>query len=174
MTSSAVGLARMARLAVAPADPATDAQLLGQFARTRHDDPFAELVRRHGPMVLAVCSRVLADRHDAEDAFQAVFLVLARKAGAVRGANLAGWLYAVAVRTARGVRHMRDRQQRLESRVSEVGSRESGAEVALLANEQAAVIDEELAKLSDAHRKAILLCELRGLSRRQAATELGI
>ena len=94
------------RRPVYPAPP--DAQLLRRVhvADSRSEDAFAELVRRHGPMVLAACRRVLGDPHDAEDAFQATFLVLARKAGAIRGTNLAGWLYGVAVRTARGVRIM--------------------------------------------------------------------
>ena len=82
MTRFAVALVR---LAASPVAPASDAHLLRTFVAAGGDDAFAELVRRHGPMVLAVCRRVLSDAHDAEDAFQAVFLVLARKAGAVRG-----------------------------------------------------------------------------------------
>ncbi|HEY1191415.1 MAG TPA: sigma-70 family RNA polymerase sigma factor, partial [Gemmata sp.] len=108
MPRSAVALARCA----VSHTPTPDAQLLRAFVSARGEDAFTELVRRHGPMVLAVCRRVLTDPHDAEDAFQAVFLVLARKAGTVRGLNLAGWLYGVAVRTARGVRLMRDRRQK--------------------------------------------------------------
>ena len=83
-------------------DPPTDAALLTRYARHRDAAAFAELLRRHGPVVLGACRRILADPHAAEDAFQAVFLVLARKAASVRPAGrVGGWLYGVAVRTAR-------------------------------------------------------------------------
>jgi|GEM_PF-3477493 len=183
MTRSAVALVRLA----SPLTPPTsDAELLRSFVAARGEDAFTELVRRHGPMVLAVCRRVLSHSHDAEDAFQAVFLVLARKANTVRSANLAGWLYGVAVRTARGVRVMRNRRQKHAVR-REVASRsqksgisddaslmESAPDSALLLAEQAAIIDEELAKLPEQYRDAIVVCELRGLSRKDAAAELGI
>ncbi len=122
-------------------------------------------------MVLAVCRRVLGDEHDAEDAFQAVFLVLARKAGAIRGSNLAGWLYAVAVRTARGVRIMRDRRRKHEQAN---GRHEPAGEMPIADRDLAAIIDEELTKLPEIYREPVVLCELRGLSRKQAAEELGI
>src|SRR5581483_9475095 len=80
---------------------ATDAQLLEWFLGQRHEVAFRAMVDRHGPMVLAVCRRVLGDAHDTEDAFQATFLVLARKADALRPrALVANWLYGVAYRTA--------------------------------------------------------------------------
>src|SRR5438067_2240517 len=120
MTRSAVALAR---LAAPPAAPTPDVQLLRAFVAAQGDDAFAELVRRHGPMVLATCRRVLTDAHDAEDAFQAVFLVLARKAASIHGTNLAGWLYGVAVRTARGVRLMRERRRKHSIRSQETGDR---------------------------------------------------
>jgi RNA polymerase sigma factor (sigma-70 family) len=175
MPRSAVALARLA----SPAPAASDAQLLRSFTASQGDDAFAELVRRHGPMVLAVCRRMLSDTHDAEDAFQATFLVLARKAGSVRGTNVAGWLYGVAVRTARGVRVMRDRRRKHSERGP--GTRDRGQEsgdpapdTALVVTEQAAIIDEELTKLPAHLRAAIVACEVRGLSRKQAAAELDI
>jgi RNA polymerase sigma factor (sigma-70 family) len=168
MTRSAVALARL--VAPDPA-PSTDVQLLRSFVTSQGNDSFAELVRRHGPMVLATCRRVLSDPHDAEDAFQAVFFVFARRAASIRGANLAGWLYGVAVRTARGVRLMRDRRRKRErAQVNGAqGAEHTGADFAL-----AQLIDEELARLPDSFREPVVLCELRGLSRKQAAAELGI
>src|SRR5689334_23319132 len=85
--------------------PPTDRDLLRAFAATRDEAAFAALVRRHGPLVLGVCRRVLADAPEADDAFQAVFLVLARRAGSLRRPEqVASWLYGVAVRCARRVR----------------------------------------------------------------------
>src|SRR5262245_43983356 len=137
MPRSAVSLARMLH---APDPAPADAPLLRAFEATRSDGAFEELVRRHGPMVLATCRRVLGNPDDAEDAFQAVFLVLARKANTVRG-NLAGWLYAVSVRTARGVRIMRQRRRKHETRAS---ARSEPAVLPESDHDLAAVLDEEL------------------------------
>src|SRR5436305_4128633 len=83
------------------ADARTDGQMLGQFVRDRDETSFEALVRRHGPMVLGVCRRVLRNGHDAEDAFQATFLVLVRKAASVKPREMVGnWLYGVAHQTA--------------------------------------------------------------------------
>ncbi|QJW97167.1 RNA polymerase sigma factor [Frigoriglobus tundricola] len=164
-------VAALARIAAPRSAPASDALLLRAFITAQTEDAFAELVRRHGPMVLAVCRRVLSDDHDAEDAFQAAFLVLARKAGTLQGENVAGWLYGVAVRTARGVRVMRDRRRKHE-RASR--GRQS-TEPAMTADfDTARIIDEELAKLPEHLRDAVVLCELRGLPRQRAAAELGV
>src|SRR5262245_35315620 len=87
------------------AEPTTDAQLLRRFACDGDEAAFADLVTRHGPLVLSVCRRVLGTLQDAEDAFQATFLVLARKAGAIQNPGLLGnWLYGVASRIARKAR----------------------------------------------------------------------
>src|SRR5579863_9692289 len=98
--SRVVGYLRRVAL-LQEADRLTDARLLESFLVGQEDAAFEALVRRHGPMVLGVCRRVLHDRHDAEDAFQATFLVLIRKAASIRKRDLlANWLYGVAYRTA--------------------------------------------------------------------------
>jgi RNA polymerase sigma factor (sigma-70 family) len=158
----------------AAAEVPGDRQLLRAFVTSRSEGAFAEIVRRHGPTVLGVCRRVLGHAQDAEDAFQATFLVLARKAGGVRGGNLAGWLYGVAVRTARGVRLMRDRRRKRELMASpgrEPGASSNGSPEQ---DELAAIIDEELARLPECYRAAVVLCELQGRPRKDAAAELGI
>src|SRR5258706_1686658 len=95
-------------------DP-SDTELLRQFSEKRSEGPFEALVRRHGPMVQGVCRRILGNAHDAEDVFQAVFLVLARKPGSIRKPELLGnWLYGVACRIARKARIKSIRKVTLE------------------------------------------------------------
>src|SRR5262245_4741167 len=100
---SAALLRHLRRLVSRPcAGPGADAALLDRFVRRRDETAFAALVERHGPMVLRLCRRVLADAHAAEDAFQAVFVILARRAAAIRPPEaVAGWLHGVAYREAR-------------------------------------------------------------------------
>src|SRR5689334_12616661 len=109
--------------AVIPPDRAgpTDGQLLGSFVERRDEVAFATLVRRHGPMVWGVCRRLLPNRADAEDAFQATFLVLVRKAGSVQPRELVGnWLYGVARQAALQSRRTNARRKRRETRVADM------------------------------------------------------
>src|SRR5687768_17685446 len=96
-----------------------DSELLADFLLRRDEAAFEALVRRHGPMVLGVCDRVLRSRHDAEDAFQATFLVLVRKAASIRQQELlANWLYGVAYRTALEARTMASRRRKREHQIA--------------------------------------------------------
>lgn len=153
--------------------PPTDADLLGRFAASRDEDAFRELVRRHGPAVLAVCRRVAGNRDDADDAFQATFLVLARKPGRVRaGSPLGGWLYGVAVRAARKAVARTARRRGRETaagELPEVPDRPPASDP-----ETVRAVLEEVARLSDPYRAAVVLCELEGRPRAAAARELGI
>ncbi|HEV3144150.1 MAG TPA: sigma-70 family RNA polymerase sigma factor [Gemmataceae bacterium] len=153
--------------------PPTDAELLDRFLRARDEAAFAELVRRLGPMVRATCRRSLGDSPDADDAFQASFLVLARKAGAVRDAALLGpWLHTVAVRTARRAKALAARRQAHERLVTTMP--DLPAELPAAANEWLPLLDEELQRLPEKYRAPIVLCELLGASRADAARRLGV
>jgi RNA polymerase sigma factor (sigma-70 family) len=164
------------RAAVGPGDDSrSDAQLLAAFADRREADAFAVLVRRYGPLVWAVCRRVAADPHAAEDAFQATFLVLARKAGAVRPRHSAGgWLHRTATHVALKARTMTDRRTRRE-RPPGAGPEPVVPDAAELIEPAAlAALDEEIARLPDGLRAAVVLCELQGVPRRAAAAWLGV
>jgi RNA polymerase sigma factor (sigma-70 family) len=152
---------------------ATDGQLLDRFLSRRDEAAFEALVRRHGPMVLAVCQRVLRQEQDAEDAFQASFLVLARKATSLRARELLGnWLYGVAYRTAMKARTMNARRRAREGRAgikpTAVAPTEDGWEELLPR------LDEELSKLPDKYRVPVVLCDLEGKSRREVAQHLKV
>src|SRR5262245_31180275 len=113
-------LIRYLRRAAPADDPAADAQLLERFAATRDEAAFELLARRHGPMVRGVCRRVLEASHEAEDAFQATFLVLARKAAsAVQWRSTGAWLYTVAYRVALRARERRAARNTREQPVDE-------------------------------------------------------
>jgi RNA polymerase sigma factor (sigma-70 family) len=147
----------------------SDGQLLERFLATRDEAAFAALVRRHGPMVLGVCRRVLRHHHDAEDAFQAAFLVLARKAPAVRRESLANWLYTVAYHAALQARAAGARRRARERQVDEVPHPEVlPAEV----QDWRPLLDRELHGLPEKYRAALVLCDLEGKTRKEAARQL--
>jgi RNA polymerase sigma factor (sigma-70 family) len=150
----------------------SDADLLDAFIACRDEDAFAELVDRHGPKVYAVCRRVLGRRQLAEDAYQATFLVLARKAHHVHPRSaVGGFLYGVARKAALEAYAVSRRpKEALVARVPDVPSRDAPR-----ADPDAlAALDEEIANLSDALRAAVVLCELDGVGRAEAARQLGI
>ncbi len=151
----------------------TDAELLDRFgAGADAELAFAALVERHGPLVWGVCRRVLADRTDAEDAFQATFLVLVRKAGSVRvDDSLGRWLYGVSRRVAARTRADRDRRRRRES-VGMVPDRAGPDALGLHQVETFAALDAEVARLPEPFRAAVVLCDLGGLTLEQAALDL--
>ena len=152
-----------------------DAELLGAFARGRDADAFAELVRRHGPMVLGVCRRLVGDRHAADDAFQAVFLVLARRASAVRPRSAVGnWLYGVAYRTAVKARAVLARRRSRERQVDAMPEPPAERPSDELWSDLRPVIDEELARLPERLRLPVVLCDLEGRPQRQVAKHLGV
>src|SRR5262249_33867627 len=148
---------------VVPADnPNSDAQLLERFTAAGDERAFALLARRHGPMVLSVCRRVLGDAHDAEDAFQATFLILARKASsAARSASAGAWLHTVAYRVALRARSRRathaTSQQPLDGPFP--GRDPDPAEEALT-REVRRVIDEEVGRLPEKYRLPFVLFHL--------------
>jgi RNA polymerase sigma factor (sigma-70 family) len=150
-----------------------DGQLLTRYARDRDEEAFAAIVRRHGPLVLNVCRSVLHHHQDAEDAFQATFLVLARRADSIRkGEAVGSWLYGVAHRTACRALRAALRRRRRETRTTG-RSPESPASETML-RELQAILHEEVQGLSARLRAPFVLCCLEGKSRAEAAQELGV
>jgi RNA polymerase sigma factor (sigma-70 family) len=153
-----------------------DNALLDAFACRRDasgEAAFSALVERHGPMVLRVCRAVLRDDHDAHDAFQATFLVLARRARSVRvGETLGPWLHGVAWRVAMRARAASARRRHHERRAAEMASRTVEPPVNHNA-EAEALLHEEIRRLPERFRVAVVLCDLEGLTTDQAAAKLG-
>jgi RNA polymerase sigma factor (sigma-70 family) len=149
-----------------------DALLLERFLSRREEHAFAELVRRHGPLVLAVCRRVLGDAHDVADAFQATFLVLVRKAASIMPrARVGAWLQGVARRTAlkarcRAARRRRAEQEAARLRPDTLPPADPGGDLRPL-------FDEEIGHLPEKYRTALVLCLIEGRSRKEAAGLLG-
>jgi RNA polymerase sigma factor (sigma-70 family) len=155
------------------AEPTTDSDLLDRYLTLHDEEAFAALVQRHQRTVLSACRQVLGPGTDVDDAFQATFLVLLSRARSARWrASLGGWLYAVAHRIAVRMRSSEHRRTRRESHVARRA--EAPAPVPDLSWQEAvAVLHEELDRLPDRFRLPLLLCYLEGLSRDEAATQLG-
>jgi len=150
----------------------TDGKLLEGFLSCRDETAFEALVRRHGPMVMGVCRRLLGNREDAEDAFQAVFLILARKAGSIRPREKVGnWLHGVAYRTSLKAKVMRAKRFAKERRAGEM-QRPPAAQDRMW-EELVPLLDKELNGLPANYRSAVVLCDLEGKSRKEAARKLG-
>ena len=148
----------------------TDGELLDLFVTRGDEEAFAALVRRHGPVVLAVCRRVVGNLHDAEDAFQATFLVLARKAPTVRPRErVGGWLCGVAHRTALKTRAAAARRRLVEQRAG----RAEGVISDPAPDDLRPLVDEELRRLPGKYGTALILCLLEGRTRKEAARQLG-
>lgn len=152
-----------------------DGQLLERFQARREDEAgeraFAALVDRHGPMVLRVCRDALRDPHDAQDAFQATFLVLARKAASIRRRDALGpWLHGVALRVASASRASAARRRRHERRAAELSPRLFLAEER---PEPSAALHEEIGRLPERYRAPLVLCYLEGRTCEEAARLLG-
>ncbi|OWK40768.1 sigma-70 family RNA polymerase sigma factor [Fimbriiglobus ruber] len=153
-----------------PPDARSDGELLARFVADRDEAAFAELIRRHGPTVYGVCRRALGHADDADDAFQAVFLVLARRARDVRpGGAVGNFLYGVAVRTAAKARAAAAKRRR---RLMSAAKPEPLA-YPVEPSDLGPVLDEEVARLPDKYRAVVVLCDLNGKSRSEAAAELG-
>jgi RNA polymerase sigma factor (sigma-70 family) len=150
----------------------SDAELLQRFAAARDDAAFALLMQRHGTMVLRLCRSRLRHEQDAEDAFQATFLVLARMAGSIRnGRSLGSWLYGVAHRIAMRACKAAARRRERECRASDTPAGDTTMAVAL--RELQGMLDDEIDRLPEKYRAPFVLCCLEGKSRDEAAQALG-
>lgn len=151
----------------------TDAHLLERFIEHRDEAAFAALVRRHGSMVMGVCLRVVRNRQDAEDAFQATFLVLVRKAASISSRGLlANWLYGVAYNTALKAKAVNIKRQAKEKQVIEMPDPPIAGQEPW-SDDLQALLDQELNGLPEKYRIPIILCDLEGKTRKEAAKQLG-
>jgi RNA polymerase sigma factor (sigma-70 family) len=151
----------------------TDGQLLTEYVSRRDEAALAALVRRHGPMVWGVCHRVLPNYHDAEDAFQATFLVLVRKAASIASKDLlVNWLYGVARQTALKARATVARRKSRECQVTEMP--EPAVAEQDVWSDLRPLLDAELNRLPDGYRAVVVLCDLEGKPRAEVARQLGV
>ncbi len=156
-------------LARPDAEGQTDGELLERFLSRRDESAFEGLLRRHGPMVLGVCRRILGNSHDAEDAFQATFLVLVRRGDRIRPRSRVGnWLYGVAYRTALEARRAAARRRAREARAMPPSKPPEN-----VWTELRPLLDCELSRLPDKYRMPLVLCDLEGVTRKEAAQHLG-
>jgi RNA polymerase sigma factor (sigma-70 family) len=150
-------------------DHTPDGELLRRFIDQRDHGAFATLARRHGGMVFGTCRRVLGNAADADDAAQAAFIVLIRKAASLADREcVGGFLHGVAYRTALKARSMSTKRRHREAQARQPTPKDPSDDEAL------AALDQELARLPDRYREPVVLCELEGLSRRVAAAKLGV
>jgi RNA polymerase sigma factor (sigma-70 family) len=163
---------RHLRRAVLRQDARTDGQLLASFIDKKDEGAFEALVYRHGPMVFGVCRRVAGNYHDAEDAFQATFLVLAGKAPSVSPRErVANWLHGVALRTAMKAKAMTAKRRRREKQVTEMPEPETVQHDPW--HDLQPLLDQELNGLPENYRLPILLCDLEGKTIKEATQQLG-
>jgi RNA polymerase sigma factor (sigma-70 family) len=167
---ASTGIARFVRaLCAQDCADQTDGQLLRRFLSRRDEAAFVALVRRHGPMVLGVCRRVLGNAADAEDAFQATFLVLVRRAASLTArAALGDWLHGVARRTALSARRACARR-----RAKEQAMARPDVQGEAVPDDWLPLLDEELSRLPENYRLPLVLCDLEGMTRKEAAHRLG-
>jgi RNA polymerase sigma factor (sigma-70 family) len=152
-------------------DAQPDHQLLQRFVMTHDEAAFAALVERHGAMVLGVCRSILHNRHDAEDIFQAAFLVLARKAGSIRrGESVGSWLYAVAYRLAHKARVRADKRRVCEQQAPVLAQAPMDD---VTWGELRGILHEEVSRLPEKLRAAVVLCYWEGRTHEQAGQQLG-
>jgi RNA polymerase sigma factor (sigma-70 family) len=152
----------------------TDGELLSLFVTRQDEGAFAALLERQGPMVLGVCRRVLHCHQDAEDAFQAVFLVLIRQAASIgKRESVAGWLYRVAYRVAMKAKISAARRGARENRAGPTANPETPPDTEVLWRELGPILDEELNQLPEKYRAPLVLCYFEGKTYTQAARELG-
>jgi RNA polymerase sigma factor (sigma-70 family) len=165
-------LRHIRRLVSGPGVALSDRELLQRYVESRDEAAFAALVERHGPMVLGLCQAILSNRHDAEDACQATFVVLARKAGSIRKRDSAGsWLHGVAYRVARKALAAAARRHALDAKA---GIRvPEGSADDLSWREVRAILHAELAALPERFREPLILCYLEGYTQDEAARRLG-
>ena len=160
---------RLRQTALFDAAGLSDGTLLERFLSSKEEAAFAALVQRHGPMVLGVCRRILRHSHDADDAFQATFLVLVRKAHTIVPRERVGpWLYGVACRTSLKAQAMNSRRRAKQKTLEDVPGR-----AAPPATEWLALLDQEIDRLPEKYRLPIVLCDLEGKTRKQAALQMG-